>query len=110
MPLTLGDFLVVHLLITAGMAVLVVGAWLFAGRVGQSPRRRFSSSIAALLYVAGFFAGGFIHWLRIPTADYESILKFAAFCCTLSTGVGHLIGWLIWRYYRREIEGDEDAR
>lgn len=108
MPLTLGEFLVIHALATVVLSTFSVGAWLVARRIGQTPSRRFSTSIALPLHTAGFFAGGFVYWLMTPKAEYQTILMFAVFGGLIGVNSGNLIGWFLWRHYRKEIEGDQE--
>lgn len=106
--MTLWEFLPLHLLIVAGMACAVtLLGWMFPK---QSPKERLRIRITAPLTVGGYFAGGVLGWTLNPTATYLSVANVAMYATLASQMAGFLISWWVWKYYQREIEGDEDTR
>ena len=108
--MTFGEFLIIHTLVTALASVSMFGIWRHSKKLGWPPGRQFSNGIAAPLMVVGFSASGLAYWLLNPKAGYHEVMLCATFGVLVGLASGHLIGWFLWRYYRKEIEGDEDAR
>lgn len=106
--MTLGEFLPLHLVMTAGMACLLGFTWWLSRR--WSPKHRFRTAVAGPLTVGGFFSGGLVFWIVNPSATSLTVaVNGAVFGMFAGQGTGFLISWWVWKYYRHEIERNEDA-
>lgn len=105
--LTPGEFLPLHLLVTLGLASLCGGVW-WLGR-NHSAKHRIRSAIIAPLQLGGFFAGGFLGWALNPAASYWTVLVYSNHGMLGGMISGFLISWWVWKYYRREVERNEDT-
>lgn len=99
------DTLIAHVILTIGIG----GLGLFARSIHRnSLRERWISWLAYGLCVGAFAAGGFVMALfDWPPAKEYLAVAFAG------GGFGLLCGlWggrFVWKHYRKEIEGDQDA-
>ena len=106
--LTLMEFLPLHLLVV--VVIERVGVLLWRVFPAESPENRLRTLIWAPLMLGGYFAGGFLCWGINPSVSYPTVMQAGGYGIVAGQGCGHLISWFLWKYYRREIEGDEDAR
>ena len=95
---------------------VVVGTAIFAGiahvirsaNAKKSAKDWFVGWVVFVLSVGGFFAAGVGDLLLFSANRYW--IGMALFGFSIGLASGHVIGRFIWRYYRHEIEGDEDTR
>lgn len=112
--MTLWDFLPTHLLVTAGIAGSFVLLWYVASRKASWSRvtkfLRFRVAVLAPLVTCGYFAGGFVAWMTLPTPTQKKVLGASMTGMMVGATFGVLISRFVGKYYRCEFEGDEDAR
>lgn len=105
---TLTEFLPEQLTNTAILACFGCIAWCLS-LVGSS-RRRFMSTVTLPIVVLSYFAAGFVTLVVYPTAGGIVIFLSSVVGGLAGVPSGLLISGFIWKYYRPEIEGDEDTR
>ena len=100
------DTLLVHGILAVGIA----GMGLFIRSIHRNTmRERWISWLTYTLCVGGFASGGLVMALFDwpPAKEYLAVAVagggFGLLC-------GLALGRFVWRYYEREIEGDEDTR
>jgi hypothetical protein len=96
-----------HSLATTPLAAVVYLVRRVTAR--QSLRDRFIGWVVFGTSVGGFFASGLFVGVTLcspPILDWLGKAAFGFFGGVVS---GNLLGWLVWWYYRREIERNEDA-
>jgi Na+/glutamate symporter len=98
-----------HLLLTA--AVAGVTTLIRLGHAKRSAKDRFVGWVVFLLSVGGFLAAGVVPLLLVPgVRGYIGVFSNASMGWVFGLVVGLILGSWLWRHYRNEIEGDEDAR
>jgi hypothetical protein len=95
-----------HLFLTFGVAVF--GLLVRYDHAKRSTKHRFLGWVIYPLAVGGFFAAGVGELCLTSGTSYSGGLAFVGMLAGILAG--YLIGRFIWRYYRKEIEGDEDTR
>lgn len=106
--ITLEEYLRGHLAV--GVAVLIACGLLWFAVRKYSFQFRLRAGLILALTVVGCFAAGLIGWLVNPTTSHEALLTNQFHGMVFGFVSGLLISWFLWKYYQREIEGDEDAR
>ena len=106
--ITLNEFLPEQLLNTAILACFGGIAW-FLSLLG-SRRRMFGSAVTVPIVVLSYFAAGFVTLLVYPTAGGIVIFLNSVVGAWAGVPTGLLISGFSWKYYRREIAGEEDAQ
>ena len=105
---TLTEFLPEQLMNTAILACFGGIAWCLS--LMGSSRRRFGSAVTVPIVVVSYFAAGFVTLVVYPTAGGIVIFLNSVVGGLAGVPSGLLISGFIWKYYRPEIEGDEDTR
>ncbi len=99
------DTLLVHAIMTTGIA----GMGLFIRSIHRNTRReRWISWLTWALCVGGFASAGFV----MALFDWPPAKEYVA-CSVAGGGLGLVcglaVGRFVWRYYRKEVEGEPDA-
>lgn len=93
------------------IATLVVASISFAIRAvnaRRSAQDRFVGWVVFVLSVGGYFTAGFTHWMLFPSSRaFMGLFTSASMGWVFGLVAGLSLGMFIWRYYRKEIEGEE---
>jgi Na+/glutamate symporter len=98
-----------HLLLTTGLAGVT---WLIRlGHAKKSAQDRFVGWVVFTLSVGAFLTAGLVT-LLLEEGSRTYYAGFSNASCGWLFGLifGLILGNWLWRYYRKEIEGDEDTR